>query len=147
MAFRPIVSIIAIVLPLIAFTPGCSGPRGSVPLGVGSYAFVSGEFTATATGTLDAMAERAVDALKVRATEVSSRRRGVPGGSTTRVDVRGKLPDGRDALIRLSPLPEPGQVRVSIRIGPLGDEAESARLLEALRAEPSTKAGKGTVGS
>ncbi len=126
------------VIPILLITLacGCSSPRDAVPLSVGSYAFVSGEFTATAAGTLEDLAERATKALQNRATDVVTRRRGQPGGGAARVDIRGRLPDARDASIRLAPIPESDRIRVSIRIGPLGDEAESARLLEAIRAAP-----------
>ncbi|MBL8758086.1 MAG: DUF3568 family protein [Phycisphaerae bacterium] len=108
---------------------GCAASREEIALGTGSYAFVSGEFVASADGRPEEFGERARAILEPRASGVRQRAR------PTWSDVRGTLPDGREVVIRATRAgSDDDRLRVSIRVGPLGDEAESVRLLEAIRA-------------
>lgn len=107
---------------------GCAASHEEIALGTGSYAFVSGEFVASADGRPEEFGERARAILEARASGVRQRAR------PTWSDVRGTLPDGREVVIRATRAgSDDDRLRVSIRVGPLGDEAESVRLLEAIR--------------
>lgn len=135
---------------IAALVPGCSAGREEIALGSGSYSFVSGEFLASAEGRPAEFAERAQAVLAQRAQGVTVRSR------PTWSHVRGTLPDGREVVIfatraaagAAASTPGDGtasgasgvsgsaedRLVVSIRVGPLGDEAESVRLIEAIRA-------------